>query len=299
MTTERDKAVESTSNGQRLAELLAAARDAEITSREHANELYEQALREDPLCLAAHNAVERLGGPTSYGRWMGIDCTIDERDDIFRFFANHPISANPVREYLSDGWRTLSELMALLERNGRSLSEMRSVLEFAAGFGRFTRHLVKVLPARVSCAEIVPGAVDFLCTHFGVAAFGSARDPEAIQWPRRYDMVFVLSLFTHLPLSVWNRWLRKLAAAVEPGGVLLFSIHNEARARELGVVFDDDGGRFVASSESGALDAGDYGTTFTTLERALRETSLALPGASVGVHSRAFWDGQDGILVRL
>ena len=248
--------------------------------------------------LGPHNERERVGAPDAYGRWMRVDCTIDERDDIFRFFAEHPIAANPVREYLADGWRTLSELLLLLERCGRPLSEINSILEAAAGFGRFTRHLAKAAPGRVACTEIVPGAVQFLRERFGVEAYESARDPADIAWPRRYELVFVLSLFTHLPLAVWRGWIRQLAAATEPGGLLVFTTHSPEQAAAEGVKFDADGARFFASSENRALDAGDYGTTFTTRERVLREVAAALPGASVEIHPQAFWHGQDAVVVK-
>jgi SAM-dependent methyltransferase len=229
---------------------------------------------------------------------MKVDCTIDERDDIFRFFANHPIAANPIREYLSDGWRTLSELMLLLERCGRPLSQLSSILEFASGFGRFTRHLAKAAPGRVTCADVLPGSAEFLRERFGVAAFESARDPDAIRWPSRYELVFVLSLLTHVPLAAWPRWLARLAEAVDRDGLLVFTIHSPDYALEQGVVFDEDGGRFLASSESSTLDAGDYGTTFATWERVRREVAQAVPGARTDIHPHAFWHGQDAVVVR-
>lgn len=248
--------------------------------------------------LAAHNERERLQAADAYGRWMNIDCTIDERDDIFRFFANHPIAANPVREYLSDGWRTLSELMVLLERLGRPLTSFGSVLEFACGYGRLTRHLARAIPGRLACADVLPGSAQFLREHFGVEAFESARDPREVSWPRRYELVFVLSLFTHLPISSWRSWLARLGEAVEPGGLLVFSVHNPDFALDEGVTFDADGGLFLPSSESRELDAGDYGTTFATWGRVRREVTEALGGAQADIHAKAFWHGQDAVVVR-
>lgn len=281
-----------------VEELVRRGREAEAVSRDRAIALYAEALRADRACLAAHNALERLDAPGAYGRWMRVDCTIDERDDVFRFFANHALAANPVREYLSDGWRTLSELMLLLERCGRPLVELRSMLEFAAGFGRFTRHLSRALPGRISCSDVVPGSVEFLRARFGVEGFESASDPASVRWPRRYELVFVLSLFTHLPLERWAPWLRRLAEAVEDDGLLVFTTHSPEQALEQGVVFDADGAFFIASSESTALTARDYGTTFTTRERVGREVAAALPSAGIEIVPHAFWHGQDAVVVR-
>jgi SAM-dependent methyltransferase len=251
----------------------------------------------DPHDLDVHNAAERSNAPERYGRWMRVNCVIDSRDEIYRFFAAHPLAANPIREYLADGWRTLSELMVVLESVDRALTRSRSVLEFASGFGRFTRHLARVLPGRVTCADVQPGSVDFTRDELGVHGFYSHSDPSRLAIPGEYDVVFVLSMFTHLPVNRWRPWLQALFAAVAPGGVLVFSVHNEARGRELGVSFDADGTCFIASSESSSLDADDYGTTFTTRAFAERQVAEALPGGRAHHRELAFWDGQDAVVV--
>jgi SAM-dependent methyltransferase len=280
-----------------VAGLLAEA-DALAGSDPHAAmTLYARVLAADPVNLHAHNALERLGAPGSFGRWMGIDCVIHPEDDIFRFFASYPDSRHPIRDYLADGWRTLAELMLVLERIGRPLLGMDSVLEFASGYGRFTRHLARVLPGKVTCADVMPGAADFLRDRFGVAAFDSAHDPAAVAFPGRFELVFVLSLFTHLPLHAWGPWLRALAGAVAPGGVLLFSVHNEAAGLEAGVSYGSDGTWFLPSSESSSLDGGTYGTIFTT--RAVVEAEVrAAFGSAPHLHQPlAFWSGQDAVVV--
>ncbi len=76
-----------------------------------------------------------------------------------------------LRDYFADGWRTLAELMLLLEAVDRPLLRTPRVLEFASGHGRFTRHLVKALGApRVTVSDVVPSAVEFSRATFGVEA---------------------------------------------------------------------------------------------------------------------------------
>lgn len=192
--------------------------------------------------LAAHNLIEshRLEG--RFEQMFGLDCRIAQRDDIFHFFAGHPTSNNPLRDYLADGWRTLSELMLLLESVHQPLLGVGNVLEFASGHGRFTRHLVKAVGAeRVTVSDVVPDAVDFACQHFGVQGLVSQVRPDAVQWPQTYGLVFVLSLFSHLPRHSWGAWLARLWQAVEPGGLLVFSTHGVEAARRAGVQVDSSG----------------------------------------------------------
>lgn len=121
--------------------------------------------------LQAHNLIERHGLPGAFSAWMGVCCEISPRDDIYRFFDGHPTSVNPLRDYFADGWRTMSELMLLLESVQRPLLGAGSFLEFASGHGRFTRHLVKALGAqRVTVSDVVSDAVAFAQQAQGGAA---------------------------------------------------------------------------------------------------------------------------------
>lgn len=278
--------------------LLARARAAEKAGSETAGDLFAEAFDRDPGCLEAHNALERLGHPRRFGHWMRINCTIHPEDDIFRFFVREGLSRNPVRDYLADGWRTLSELMVLLEHIDRPLMKTGSMLEFASGFGRFTRHLAPLLPDRLTCSDVLPGSVEFLREQFGVDGFESSFDPHALEFPQRYEVVFVLSLFTHLPVGDWCDWLKALASAVEPGGILLLSFHNERVADDYGVEFDDEGCFFATSSESPSLDPERYGTTLTTREVVEREIVAALGVEPLLYQPLAFWVGQDAVAIR-
>ncbi len=286
--------MDSTDEAQALIE---QAKALEAREPGRALELYLAAGALAPGNLDVHNALERLDAPDRYGRWMLVDCTIDPRDEIYRFFATHPLARNPIREYLADGWRTLCELMLVLESVDRPLTRCASFLEFASGFGRFTRHLARALPGRVTASDVQPGSVDFVKERFGVEGFYSAIDPAAMRIPARYDVVFVLSMFTHLPPKRWEAWLQALFAAVAPWGVLVFTVHNEAHGRELGVSFDGDGTHFIASSESSALGPDAYGTTFTTRAFVEQQVAKALPGHKMHYREIAFWAGQDAVVV--
>ena len=267
---------------------------------EGAAQVLARARDERDVVLAAHALIEKYDLVGSFHNVMGLDCTISEQDDIFGFFRGHHSSRNPVRDYLADGWRTLSELMLLLEAVDQPLLKMSQVLEFASGHGRFTRHLVKALGAqRVVVSDVVPNAVGFSRSTFGVDGFLSASAPEDVQWPGRYDLVFVLSLFSHLPRSTWSRWLKVLYEAVAPGGLLVFSTHGLKAASFDHVTLDEEGYFFAASSESTAIDEQEYGTTFTTESFVLARIAETV-GADKLVHKAPvhFWNHQDAYVLR-
>lgn len=276
---------------------LERAAQLEAQNPQVAADLYAELLGREPGCVAASNALERLADPRRFSAWMRVNCMIEPRDDLLDFIARGAHGQNPIRAYLADGWRTLSELMLLLERLERPLLSFDSVLEFACGYGRFTRHLAQALPGRVAAADILPGSVDFVRAQFGVEAFVSDPEPEQIRFPRPFELVFVLSLFTHLPVAQWGRWLNVLAGAVAPGGLLVFTVHSESLAAAHGVRFDANGVHFVPSSESPSLDPSRYGTTFTTRAVVERELRQALGTSPLVYAEDAFWVGQDALVV--
>ncbi|MCG6966804.1 MAG: class I SAM-dependent methyltransferase [Chromatiaceae bacterium] len=248
--------------------------------------------------IEQHNEREVRRDEGAFSHWMGVNCEIHPNDEIFRFFYHHPSSVNPVRDYLADGWRTLCELMVLLERVDRPLLKTASLLEFASGYGRFTRHLARFMDAQaLYAADVMPGSAEFVRERFGVQGFYSSTDPKSLNLPRAFDTVFVLSLFTHLPAATWRSWLERLFAALQPGGALIFSTHGTGFAVRHGIKLNERGYHFIRSSESSTLGAGEYGTTFTS-ERFVRDAVAALPGARIEQYSADyFWSGQDAWVV--
>lgn len=259
-----------------------------------------RARSERDTLLQAHELIEAHGLVGSFSNIMGLECRISPQDDIFGFFCAHPSSLNPLRDYFADGWRTLSELMLLLEAVDKPLLRTASVLEFASGHGRFTRHLVKALGAeRVTVSDIVVDAVDFSQQTFGVKGFASASVPEQVRWPQQYELVFVLSLFSHLPRSTWTRWLQVLRDAVAPGGLLVFSTHGMKAADFDSVKLDDEGFFFAPSSESNAIDANEYGTAFTSEQFVLDRIAETWGGDALRHRSLVhFWNHQDAYVLQ-
>ncbi|MBK6653044.1 bifunctional 2-polyprenyl-6-hydroxyphenol methylase/3-demethylubiquinol 3-O-methyltransferase UbiG [Zoogloea sp.] len=280
-------------------DLLPLARDLIAQGRlAQAGHCLQALLRLQPTHLEAHNLLEthRLDG--NFTDAFGIESRISPDDDIFRFFANHPSCTNPIRDYLSDGWRTMVELGRLLESLDRPLGRCGSFLEFASGFGRFSRHLAKALPeGALHVSDVVPGSVDFLKQHLGVDGFYSVSDPGKLTPPRKYEVIFVLSLFSHLPESTWSTWLARLYDTLEDKGILIITTHGEKCARLMGVSFPPNGFLFIPSSESKALPGEEYGSTFTSTDYVRQAISHHLRDAAIHEFPAHFWGNQDGFAI--
>ena len=164
-------------------------------------------------------------------------------------------------------FRAGASMMDVIERVGEwrfgSLAKVSSFLDFAGGYGRSTRFAVEYLsPERVTVGEIQADALAFQAREFGVSTLQSTRDPADLPASRTFDFIFVASLFTHLPRATFGPWMAKLWELVAPGGVLVFSVHDEVLDRHDAQW--EDGFAFLSASEVASLDTEQYGTNFTT-----------------------------------
>lgn len=180
---------------------------------------------------------------------------------------------------------------------------LHSLLDFASGYGRVTRFLVReVPPERVWVADVYAEGVRFQAERFGVHALVSSIRPEDFVCAERFDAILVTSLFTHLPEERFVAWLRVLLGLLNPGGLLAFSAHSP-EVLPPGVEMPASGFLFEPTSESGSLDTSDYGSTWVTqgfvrsaLERAMSLGAPGAPGAaaaSLHLIERALCNFQD------
>jgi SAM-dependent methyltransferase len=154
--------------------------------------------------------------------------------------------------------------------------EKLTFLDFACGYGRLLNFLVHSLPRdNVQAAEIMPEAVRHVQKRHGIKAWQSTEAPEDFQPGQRYDMIWVASLFSHLPEELFVRWLRRLHELLSDDGILCFTVHDEALL-PADMQLPDSGMLYIEGSENADLSPTIYGTSFVNerfvrhaLERAL------------------------------
>lgn len=128
--------------------------------------------------------------------------------------------------FLGGGRKAAKSIRAILANNGISLEELDAILDFGCGCGRVMRHWRSVE---------------------GPQFFGSDYNSELITWCREnlpfarvevndlapplpyddasFDLVYALSVFTHLTESLQRAWLAELARLLPPDGLLILTVH--------------------------------------------------------------------------
>jgi len=141
--------------------------------------------------------------------------------------------ASPAQEdlqrYVAVGLSAMANIEAALHAAGREWVDVTACLDFACGYGRVLRRLAqRIPPAQITACDVDRQAVRFCAAEFGAEPLFSHADFRAVTFPRRYDLIWVGSLFTHLPIARGRDLLAVLAETTAPAGLLIFTTQGES-----------------------------------------------------------------------
>ena len=235
-----------------------------------------------------------------FAKKYGVAAEIHEEDMMFRFLFQSITKGNhdqAVQIYFEGGAEDSKKISDLI--NNLQFGKDLSVLEFASGYGRVSRHLIKCMPeAKIMSVDIHEKAIRFI-QDIGLTAQISSPRPENFNLPLRYDVVFALSFFSHLPKKTFGPWVSALWEQVHLGGSLIFTTHGKLSIQHFPpFTFDEDGFYFFPISEQDDLPLSEYGSTIN-LPVFLESIFATLPNvASIEFFEGSFWGHQDLYIVQ-
>ncbi len=192
-----------------------------------------------------------------------FNSAICDQDEMYLFaLANHHTPDRACIRYYFNGRRILDTVRQVLNWHFGDLSQISSCLDFASGYGRFTRFLVQdIPPENIWISDIYAQAVQFQIEQFGVQGIISTTYPQDYPAQQPFDCILACSFFSHLPKATFLTWLQKLYSLLSPQGMLIFSVHDrELLPPHLAISASDL--LFIPNSESRTLDVNEYGTTY-------------------------------------
>jgi SAM-dependent methyltransferase len=118
---------------------------------------------------------------------------------------------------------------------GVNLAQARRVLDFGCGCGRALRWFLRDYPdPEFHGVDVDEEAVEWCRQHLKAAQFFANNPEPPLPYPdRHFDIIYCLSVFTHLDELMQDAWLAELARLLAPGGVLLLTVHGERAAQVL------------------------------------------------------------------
>jgi SAM-dependent methyltransferase len=131
------------------------------------------------------------------------------------------------REFHQGGRQAAAELTAVLEAGGWSWPRRGAVLDFGCGSGRVMPHVARLAPG-ASCTgvDVDARAIEWAARLHPLLRWAPSEFRPPLQLPdRSFDLVYSISVFSHLGERLQHDWLRELHRVLTPGGVALLSVH--------------------------------------------------------------------------
>lgn len=116
----------------------------------------------------------------------------------------------------------------LRETLGTRLADYEHVLDFGCGVGRVARHVAARPSIDLHGSDIDEEAIAWCQANLpGDFVVGDEAPPTGYA-DDTFDLIYAISVFTHMPEQLQFDWLTELARILRPGGILVASTHSEA-----------------------------------------------------------------------
>lgn len=132
-------------------------------------------------------------------------------------------------QFLIEGFTTYKKLeLALQKQFGRGFSDYGRILDWGCGCGRVIRYLGSLPESKITGIDVDSDNITWCEEHL---PFGEYRAipllPPTSLDANSFDLIFGISIFTHLDKQVELAWLAELQRIAAPEAVVLVTIHGE------------------------------------------------------------------------
>lgn len=244
-----------------------------------------------PLEIWGVGAADRLLNRTYEGRVLP--------PALMRF----KVRGSPSGEAFATIGRTCAnDIREALRVSGHELADFRSILDFGCGCGGTLVWLEDLAPtAALRGTDIDADAIDWCSENLSFCRFDTnAALPPLAYADASFDLVYSISVFTHLDEEFQFQWLRELRRILVPGGVCLITLHGPGSWHEMPArdeaILTSHGFVFIRTELSRGLFPDWYQTAFHT--RAYVERQFASHFDVIGFVPRGMASHQDVVVLR-
>ncbi|QJR09956.1 hypothetical protein DSM104443_01007 [Usitatibacter rugosus] len=125
------------------------------------------------------------------------------------------------------GATDFKRICAIAARHGAPIGPGNRILDWGVGCGRVARYLQRVEGVEVHGADIDADNADW-CARNLRGEYRSVPLMPPTDYPDgHFDLVYGVSVFTHLSQLAQDAWLRELARITRPGGTVIVTTHGE------------------------------------------------------------------------
>jgi len=121
-------------------------------------------------------------------------------------------------------------IRGVLDDHGVDIAQLGAILDFGCGSGRVLRQWRGLDRVRVHGTDYNQTLVDWCRSNLAFAEIGKNElAPPTPYADGQFDLIYAISVFTHLNEPLQHAWMSELTRILAPGGHLLFSVHGPTR----------------------------------------------------------------------
>lgn len=131
--------------------------------------------------------------------------------------------------FIQVGKRCADDIAKALAVIGRPLANFKNALDFGCGSARILRWLHEANPdLKLSGSDIDAQAIDWCKKAFPSLEFSvNPGMPPSNFKDAQFDLIYVVSVFTHLNEEFQDAWMAELRRILSPSGILIITLHGE------------------------------------------------------------------------
>lgn len=186
-------------------------------------------------------------------RWLGKLDTTSELPVPPPELVSLVAGINDIPWFLQGGQLAFDSIQETLHRCGVTPNDLGKVLDFGCGCGRVIRYWRSVDGVKVFGTDYNPALIKWCKRNLAFASFKvNNLNPPLNYKDNEFDLVYALSVFTHLSEPLQFAWMNELRRVIRPGGYLLITAHGKVYIDQLSETerIDYDKGDLVVREET-------------------------------------------------
>lgn len=130
-------------------------------------------------------------------------------------------------EFVTIGKTCANDIQAALQKAGHDLGSFDRILDFGCGCGRTMVHMKDLAPnAQFEGIDIDANAIRWCKENLKFASFSLSKETPPIGYEANsFDLIYVISVFTHLDEDYQFRWLEELQRIAKPGALIVLTVN--------------------------------------------------------------------------
>jgi SAM-dependent methyltransferase len=138
------------------------------------------------------------------------------------------------KHFYESGQQGRSWIEEVLRQKGFDVLSLGSILDFGCGCGRVIRHWKSLSGVRVFGVDYNPHLVAWCQSHLPFGEFAVSDLEGQLAHPdEMLGFAYAISVFTHLDVPFQQACIRELRRVLQPGGLLLLTLHGSTRLQTL------------------------------------------------------------------